>query len=221
MNKVDFLSDTNIFIKLYHAKVDSTDLCNQYVKEFSRLGFVEPVHYEINRTPNVSYKHKQDFLSVYNSLSDYYDVVYIDELDILTQQIYIDEMNNFGYQDYKGIEKAVKDIGEKATILLSHLLEIPIIHTDDYEFIDYVNDNRNKFPDTELIDLNTVLQKLIPNDKERIAINKSIQQNDTVHKSKVNKQAKLDRENENEKIEKEKMEKSLEKLLRKYNKPLL
>lgn len=102
-------------------------------------------------------------------------------------------MNNLGYLDYTGKTKAEDDIGEKATLLISHLLEIPIIHTDDYKFIEYVEENRNKYPDAELITLNTVLQNLIPEDKKRIKVNRDIEMNGSYYNNKVVEEKEMDR----------------------------
>lgn len=203
MIDVQFLSDTNIFVNLYHAYTDSTNLCEEYVKKYEKLGFVEPVHYEIKRTPNIYFKNKLSILDLYKQLSERYKIIYIDELDNLTKQTYIEEMNNFGYLDYTGKQKAENNIGEKATLLISHLLEIPIIHTDDYNFIEYVELNRNKYPDAELIDLNTVLQTLVSDDQERIKLNKNISKNSHDY---------------NDKAEKQKMDKKMEELVNKFSK---
>lgn len=203
MSNIKYLSDTNIFIKLYHAYIDSTELCEEYVKKYTLLGFVEPVHYEIKRTPNVSYDKKASIIDLYDQLSNQYEIVYINELDNITKQSYIREMNNLGYLDYTGKTKAEDDIGEKATLLISHLLEIPIIHTDDYKFIEYVETNRNKYPDAELITLNTVLQNLIIEDKKRIKVNRDIEVNVL---------------NYNNKVEENEMEIKLTQLTNKYSK---
>ncbi|MBV5133396.1 hypothetical protein [Staphylococcus epidermidis] len=193
MSNIKYLSDTNIFIKLYHAYLDSTELCEEYVKKYTLLGFVEPVHHEIKRTPNVNYDKKASIIDLYDQLSNQYEIVYISKLDSITKQAYIREMNNLGYLDYTGKTKAEDDIGEKATLLISHLLEIPIIHTDDYKFIEYVEENRNKYPDAELITLNTVLQNLIPEDKKRIKVNRDIEMNDSYYNNKVVEEKEMDR----------------------------
>lgn len=203
MIDIKYLSDTNIFIKLYHAYIDSTELCEDYVKKYTVLGFTEPVHHEIQRTPNIHYDKKTSIIDLYEQLSEQYKIIYIDDLDELSRRTYIQEMNNFGYLDYTGKTQPEEDIGEKATLLISHLLDIPIIHTDDFNFIDYVEANRNKFPDAKLITLNTVLQSLITDDQERIKVNANIEKNSNQY---------------NNKFEEYEMERKLKQLERKYSK---
>lgn len=207
MNKINYLSDTNIFIKLYHAYNDSTILCELYVRNFSTLGFVEPVHHEIMRTPSSKNSKKLSLKVLYKRLDNEYEIIFIDELEAIVKQSYINEMRNFGYTDYKGCKNSIKDIGEKGTLLISHLLDIPIIHSDDYHFVDFVEMNRDRFPDVELFTLNSILEVLVPEHKERISINKNIE----INSKRFNVSIEQERAERN-------MQKRLEKLYKKFNK---
>lgn len=208
MNEVNYLCDTNILINLYHADSSSTVLCEGYFDCFNRVGFVEPVHHELLRTPELKNEsRKETFVELYNRLDSKYYIFFIDDLDDLTKQAFIDEMLLQGYSDYKGINGPQDNVGEIATLILAHLIDIPLIHTNDQPFMDFVEENRDIYSDVVIVTLREVLDQLISDDKQRIRLTATIEENSRIFKERIKNQK-----------SKEEMNLKLEQLKNKFSK---
>lgn len=104
---------------------------------------------------------------------------------------FINEMILQGFNTYDNSRKTIKDIGEHATLLFAYFLELPYIHAEDSPFSDYVNENKDKFSDIEIIGLSAVLSDLVSNDKERIKVTTSIERKRVEYTNKLELSKKL------------------------------
>lgn len=167
-NKIKYLCDTNIFVSLYHEQ-----LCEKYLNEYQRTGVVIHVHNEIKRTPHPVWNTNDSLVDLYDRLSNLYDVLNLDDLGDM-KEAYILEMEYLNFRDLDNESKPIKNLGEASSLIFAYFLGINYIHAEDNDFADYLNENKDKYVDINLIGISQIVGELVGESK-RIKTIKNIE----------------------------------------------
>ncbi|NJI02199.1 hypothetical protein [Staphylococcus agnetis] len=165
MNDIKCVCDANIWIDACHcdAEVD-------YLNEYSVVGFAEQVHNEIVKFQNA----KDKFSYIYNKYvtnQNSYEVLKTNILgDMETHFRY--ELSLKGFADIDNSQKAIKNLGEYASLYFAYYLKIPLIHSTD---LDFIQQEKERMPDIEIITWNEICEKISYDDNDRLKKNKIIE----------------------------------------------
>ncbi|WP_348922090.1 hypothetical protein [Enterococcus rotai] len=176
--KMSYICDTNIWVRACLGKVISA-----FFDNFGTITFADGVENEILKWS----RNKDRFNSISAMFQQHkgknLNVIYLDDIDEQNQILIRRQLKEFGFENLDNSRENVKNLGEYLSITYAYFLEIPFLQTEDVEFYESVDLN-NRFKGIEIVTWNDIASKITKSDVERIRLNKLIEQEQSVMKSK-------------------------------------
>ncbi|PCF32275.1 hypothetical protein B5C00_11095 [Staphylococcus delphini] len=163
--KVSCVCDANVWIDACHCDSEVDYLRNYFV-----VGFVEQVHNEIVKFE----KRKDKFRYIYTKYQEnqhLYKVLKLSDLKELEVQ-FLHQLRQKNFDDIDNSNKAIKNLGEYASLYFAFHLKIPYIHTTDLSFIE---EEAGILPGIEMKTWNEICDEISIDDDDRMMKNKIIQ----------------------------------------------
>ncbi|MDW5524641.1 hypothetical protein R6Z02_12855 [Carnobacterium maltaromaticum] len=176
--EMNYICDTNIWVRACLGKV-----VENFFKNFGNVTFADGVENEI-----LKWSMNKDRFEIISSMFEEHkgtnlSVIYLNDIDLVNQKLIKRQLKEFGFESLDNSKETIKNLGEYLSISYAYFLEIPFLQTEDVEFYESI-DLENRFKGIEIVTWNDIACRITQSDKERIQLNKLIEQEQIVMNSK-------------------------------------
>ncbi|MGX7204775.1 hypothetical protein [Enterococcus devriesei] len=167
--QLGYICDTNIWVKVVLGNVRTS-----FFTTFKDISFADAVENEIIKWERNTDKYNKIASNFVDSKNKSFEVIYLEDLDIITQKAVKKQLKQFGFTNLDNSSATIKNLGEYLSVVYAYYLDIPFLQTEDIEFYEEI-DLQSTFKGIEIVTWNEIAQKITKDDKERIRLNKIIE----------------------------------------------
>lgn len=176
--EIKYICDTNIWVKACLGKV-----LDSFFNNFGLIAFADGVENEILKWS----RNKDKFQEISSKFEEHrgtkLNVIYLKDIENLNQNLIRRQLKDFGFDNLDNSKDTIKNLGEYLSISYAYFLDIPFLQTEDVEFYESI-DLKNRFKGIQIITWNDISGKITNSDKERIQLNKRIEEEQMLMNSK-------------------------------------
>lgn len=167
--QLKYICDTNIWVKVVLGNVQTP-----FFTVFKDISFADAVENEIIKWEKNADKFNRIAKDFTESKEQKFSVIYLCNLDPIIQVSIKRQLKQFGFTDLDNSKSVIKNLGEYLSVVYAYFLDIPFLQTEDLEFYEEI-DLQSNFKGIEIITWNQIAQKITKNDKDRIRLNTTIE----------------------------------------------
>lgn len=173
-----YICDTNIWVKACLGKV-----LDRFFYNFGLITFADGVENEILKWSRNDNRFKEISSKFEEHRGTKLNVIYLDDIDSFNQILIKKQLKEFGFDNLDNSKDTIKNLGEYLSISYAYFLDIPFLQTEDVEFYESI-DLEKKFKGIQIVTWNDISGIITQSDKERIKLNKAIEEEQKLMNSK-------------------------------------